>query len=474
MENLLVALDASAAVVEEAVSRGCDVLLTHHPLLFRPLSRLREDDPVGGRVLRLARAGVALYALHTNLDAASGGLCDLAVEALGVVGAEPLVRPTAGRRKLVGFVPPENLEDVAAAVFAAGAGRIGEYAGCSFRTAGEGTFTPLVGAVPYVGERGRSEKVEEVRWETVVPEGRVAAVVEAFLSAHPYEEPAFDVYPLENVLTTGGAGRVGGLHQALRLQTLADFAQDLFGGPVRYAGDAERNVRTVAVVTGSGSSFIEQAAGRADVLVTGDLKYHDAERALNQGLCLVSVEHEALEAWALERWASRLAKELAPSGVRVRYAESDAGPWVGAADRVSVDVLSGEEGVYSLWADGGSRGNPGPSAIGVVLEDPQGRVIEERGAVIGRATNNVAEYRALLTGLTLAREFGVRRLRVFIDSELVARHLSGQYRVKNEQLRPLYEEVKRLMAGFDSAEIQHVPRGQNTRADALVNKALDA
>jgi len=534
--HILVALEAGAAVVEEAIRQPGGALVVHHPLIFGSLRRVTSRSRIEDLALRLIEGKTALFALHTNLDGAPGGLCEIAAAALELRQIRPLQRPGAGWKKLVGFIPEENLEAVSRAVFAAGAGNIGDYSGCAFGTEGQGSFQPGEGADPYLGRVGQPELAAEVRWETVVPERQVPAVLDAYLAAHPYEEPAFDLYPPENVLTAGGQGRLGELTQPLSLERMAGRVAAVVGLPhVSFAGSAEAPIRRVAVVTGSGAGLIEAAVGRADVLITGDLKYHDAERALDQGLSLINIPHEPFERWAIRLWSQRLAAAVSGEGVDVRFSETSTSPWrmvraesqeseppmkerLGGAETPArprrqdtaralpialfeKDEVHEEPPVeapakppveapvetpveppkprakgefHDLWTDGGSRGNPGPGAIGVVLQDGQGQTVAEASRAIGSVTNNVAEYRALTQGLELALEHEVSRLRVWMDSELIVKQLRGEYRVKNEQLKELYQEARGLMGRFDRIEVKHVPRSENARADALVNEALDA
>ncbi|MHB8869306.1 MAG: Nif3-like dinuclear metal center hexameric protein [Thermoleophilia bacterium] len=501
VRKVLVALDLTEDVVVEAVTGGYQAIVTHHPLIFAPLKRVTDGDRVGVFVTQLVAADVALLACHTNLDAAPGGLNDLVARELGLADLQPLNRMAAGVKKLVGFVPEEALGRVSKAVFAAGAGRIGAYEGCAFEMRGEGTFVPGRDARPAVGSVGVPERVPEVRFETVVPSRLVPRVVQALIDAHPYEEPTFDIYPVEDVLMGGGQGRVGRTRAQISLVSLAETAAEVFDLPeVCYAGDPEQVIDTVAVVTGSGSSLMEAAAGAADAFVTGDLKYHDADRAASLGLALLQIPHDHLETWALARWSESLAEKLSGDEVTVDFSMRGRSPWrkarpvshVGDPDGtarlfdleeaggearerllgVLVDDRAGER-VYLLHTDGASRGNPGPGAIGVVLEDEDGNVLEELGARIGTATNNQAEYQALLTGLETALDRGVSRVRVLSDSELLVRQLRQEYKVKNEQLKELYLQARSLIQRFERVEIKHVSRDQNARADELANAALD-
>lgn len=480
IRSVLVSLELTAPVLEEVLAGGYGAIVTHHPFLFSPVRSLVENEPRQGMLRRLVSENIALFACHTNLDAAKGGLADILAEALDLEHVQPLARTLQNWVKLVGFIPRDALDGVSAAVFAAGAGEIGEYSGCAFAAEGQGWFTPGEKARPAVGEALRSERVPEVRWETVVPRSRLAAAVSAFIQAHPYEEPAFDIAPVEDVAVRTGLGRVGTVKGEARLDTLAARAAAVLGlGSVHFAGAADSPVRRVAVIPGSDASTIEDAAAAADVLITGDLRYHDADRAAALGLCLVDVPHAACEAWAFARWAERLAEVLRPAGVGLAAADAWRPAWNITREGTS-DVQLGLFGETTADAetlrvrvDGGARGNPGPAAIGVVLEDGDGRVIAEIGRCLGIATNNVAEYTALLAGLEAAVAHGARRLEVLSDSELLVKQINGQYKVRNEGLRELHEQAKAALAAFERVLVRHVPREENAAADGLVNRALD-
>lgn len=317
--RVLVALDVTHATLDEAVAAGAQLLLVHHPLLFRPLERLTPATASGALALRAARERVAVLAAHTNLDVAVPGTTDPVVAALDLRDVRPLV-PGAGegRSKVVVFTPVEATDAVLTAMAAAGAGVIGEYEECAFRVAGTGTFRPSADASPAVGERERRNAVDEHRLEMVVPTPLVPAVVAAMTEAHPYEEAAHDVYPLAGTASTGkGLGRVGTLPEPLTLRALADrLVRGLPAPHLRLAGDPDRVVRRVAACGGAGDSLVGRAvAAGADVYVTGDLRHHAALDALTLGLALVDAGHHATEAPALAPFAEGLAAAAREHGL---------------------------------------------------------------------------------------------------------------------------------------------------------------
>ncbi len=293
--RVLVALDFGLDLAADL--SGTDLVVTHHPLLFRPLDRLLPGTPRGEKLRLLLAAGTACYALHTPYDVARGGLGEVLSQFLGLVGSRPL-SPRGKLVKLAVFVPRGHEEGVAAALFAAGAGQIGRYSRCSFRTPGIGTFLPGEGAHPHLGEIGREERVDEVRLETVVPAERVLHVVRAMRDAHPYEEVAYDLYALENASPLHGLGRVGALPQpTLASDVVRQFARSLGKvEPQAVYGDLDREVRCVALCGGSGGDLWEEAhAAGAELFLTGEIGYHAGMDAAESGLTIVALGHRETE-----------------------------------------------------------------------------------------------------------------------------------------------------------------------------------
>ncbi len=325
VERVLVALDASDAVLAEAERLGAGALLTHHPLLFKGAERLTARTRHGQLVLRLAAGRRALVAAHTNLDSAEGGLCDRLARMVGLSHLEPL-RAGTGEPvcKIVVFVPEADLAAVQSAAFDAGAGRIGEYTECSYRTAGTGTFRPGDAANPTVGERGEPSEVPELRLEMLVPKAALGAVVAAAVRAHSYEEPAIDVYPLEPSASPAGLGRIGRLEKPIPAAALADeVKRAVRATAVGLAGEADAPVKTAAVVTGSGSGMVGAVlkAG-VDAFITGELKMHEVQDLSAAGIAVVLGGHYETERVPMEAWAPDLAAAL---DVPVTMSESETG-----------------------------------------------------------------------------------------------------------------------------------------------------
>ncbi|TDD17802.1 Nif3-like dinuclear metal center hexameric protein [Kribbella turkmenica] len=324
VRRILFAVDPMRAVVNEALAGDFDLLVTHHPLLLRGVNSVAATTPKGRVVHDLIRSGTALHVCHTNADNANPGVSDALAAALGLQDTRPLkALPAEPMDKLVVFVPVAETQAMLDALSKAGAGRIGDYERAAWSGTGEGTFRPLEGANPTVGQVGDIEVVAENRLEMLVPRRRRRAVVEALKAAHSYEEPAYDVYELAALPSERGGGRVGVLPEPM---PLADFAR-LVGDKlprtehgVRVSGDLERTISTVAVVGGAGDSEFDRVrAAGADAYVTADLRHHPATeaRAYDEGPALVDVAHWASE-WPWLRDAERLLLEgLAAQGSTV-------------------------------------------------------------------------------------------------------------------------------------------------------------
>jgi len=311
VRRVLLSIDLMPAVVEEAVRGKVQFIVAYHPPIFKPMGRLAvpANDPVDA-VFRCIAAGIAIYSTHTALDAADGGTNDVIAQMCGLKRAEPLEYTGGigdGHYKLVAFIPAKDVDKVADAVFAAGAGRIGDYEKCSFRIPGTGTFHGGESTNPTIGQGGRFETVEEIRVEAVVGRGHLPRVVAALRDAHPYEEPAFDIYPLQ-AEPKRGIGRVGELANSM---TLASFAKRLKkptgAARVQIVGDPNTKARRAIICVGAAGSLVFKAGLAAgDVVVTGEIRHHDALAILRHGATAVALGHWASEHPVLGPFANRL------------------------------------------------------------------------------------------------------------------------------------------------------------------------
>ncbi|OHB27974.1 MAG: Nif3-like dinuclear metal center hexameric protein [Desulfuromonadaceae bacterium GWC2_58_13] len=325
VERLMVSLDPTEATLDAALKAGAQALVSHHPLIFRPYKTLVPGDETGRILFRAVREGIAVISAHTNLDRAADGLNDWLAARLGVGNPRPLsAGGEGGLLKLVVFVPAGYENRVAEAMYGAGGGRIGRYDKCSFRTAGIGTFRAGPGTDPFLGREGVVETVREVRLEIVLPKEQVGKVVAKMLKAHPYEEVAYDLIPLANSRPATGLGRIGRLAAPVSLATFADQIKQALDTPaLRLVGDPGRQVVKVALCGGSGASLLREAARQgADLLVTGDVKYHEARAAESLGVALVDAGHFATERLMVGELASRLKAEAETRGIKITVIEA--------------------------------------------------------------------------------------------------------------------------------------------------------
>ena len=316
ISRIMIALDATPVVVASAIASSCQLLVTHHPLIFKPLKSISTASSQGRLIHDSITAGLSIISIHTNYDVAEGGLNDLLAERLGVEACVPL-RTTSSLEltKLVAFIPEEHLENVRSSLLGY-AENLGDYRDCSFAAHGEGTFTPQEGAKPFIGKAGEMERVPEHRLELLVYRSNLARAVKALLAAHPYEEPAFDIYPLLNEGKKLGLGRIGEIMNHSSLADYAAFAGErLQATGVRYAGDPDARIKKIALCSGSGASLLQDAVrAGADCLVTGDVKYHNARDAEDIGIALLDIGHYPSEHIMVADVGKRLAKMLKTAG----------------------------------------------------------------------------------------------------------------------------------------------------------------
>ncbi len=330
VDKVLFAVDATESVVDEALEWGAQALVVHHPLLLRGVDTVGAHTPKGALLHKLIRGGCALFSAHTNADRAKPGVNDALAEALGLTITGP-IEPAASAPldQWVVIVPLNAGAQVQNAMFAVGAGAIGDYRECSWRVEGVGQFRPVAGANPHIGSLGRVETVREGRVEMVAERRLRKAVLEAMKEAHPYEEPAFDIIELASVPGELGIGRIGELAAPETLETFTErvrkaLPETVWG--VRAAGDPKRTIKRVAVCGGAGDSFLGTVAKLdVDVYVTSDLRHHPVDEHLRTGgPALVDVAHWASEFPWCAQAAGIVSTEL---DVEVRVSTARTDPW---------------------------------------------------------------------------------------------------------------------------------------------------
>ncbi len=320
VKNVLTALELDRAVLEEARACRADMIVTHHPLLYRPLKVLDRSAPEADLVAQIIHNNINVYSAHTNLDVAPGGVSHFLADRLGLSSdGRTVLEQTAtdSLLKLVVFVPLDDADRLMAALTGAGAGWIGRYSHCTFQIKGTGTFLPRNGTRPVIGEQGRLERVEEIRLETILPDSRRAAVLAAMMEAHPYEEVAYDLYPLKRPGIPIGLGVIGRLMQPVTLeQFLSRCLRELSPEMIRYwAPQGNTLLSRIAVCGGSGGRLVEMAAcSGAQLYLSGDFGYHDLLTAAGRGLALIDAGHYATEAPVVELLAAFLRRCLTRGG----------------------------------------------------------------------------------------------------------------------------------------------------------------
>ena len=311
IRGVLLCIDVTENVIDEAIRKGCDAIIAHHPFIFKGIRQITGRNATA-RIIELAiRKGIAIYAAHTNLDNAESGVNAMLSNKIGLQNCKVL-KPSQGLlRKLITFCPAEQAPAVRDALFQAGAGHIGNYDNCSFSAEGTGSFRALENANPYVGQINKLHFENEIRIETVFPAYIQNTVIRALLASHPYEEVAYDIYKLENNFEGAGSGMIGELEQEINGQEFLLHIKQLIGGStIRHTAFTGRKISRVALCGGSGSFLINSAieAG-ADVFLTGDIKYHDFFIAESK-ILLADIGHYESEQFTKELLFTLLTKKF--------------------------------------------------------------------------------------------------------------------------------------------------------------------
>jgi dinuclear metal center YbgI/SA1388 family protein len=333
VQKVMTCLTVTPTTAAEAIPGEAGLIVSHHPILFREVKKIRADVPETGYLWNLARAGIAVASPHTAFDNTRNGINDLLCDRLGlvdVVALRPAAAATGRSFKVVVFTPEPERESVSNAAFQAGAGRIGAYEECSFAIPGEGTFFGTESANPTIGERGKRETVRELRLELVCPSAKLAAVLAAIRASHSYEEPAIDVYPLHELgpasSESQGAGRIGRLVEPRSLGVFAAAVARALGiAGVRMAGDPARRVERLAIACGAGDDFLKDAArAGADALLTGEARFHRGIEAETLGVGLLVAGHYTTERPGVEHLAALIKRAFPDLTVWPSRSEHDA------------------------------------------------------------------------------------------------------------------------------------------------------
>lgn len=321
VSSVLVTLDVMEGTVDYAIAEGISFIFSHHPLIMKGIKAIRTDSYDGRMYQKLLSHHIAVYAAHTNLDSATGGVNDVLAEHLQLQHVRPFIPGVSESLYKIAIYVPKGYGDAIREVLGKhDAGHLGAYSYCSFSVAGQGRFKPLAGTHPFIGKRDVLETVEEERIETIVEGSRLGEVITAMLAVHPYEEPAYDIYPLYQQRTALGLGRLGELPTPLSSMAAVQWVKEaLHLTHVSYAGPMDRQIQTIAVLGGSGAEFIATAkAAGATLYVTGDMKYHAAQEAIKQGILVVDAGHFGTEFPVIDRMKQNIEAENEKQGWHIQ------------------------------------------------------------------------------------------------------------------------------------------------------------
>jgi len=315
--KILLSIDVTQGVLDEALEKKTNLIIAHHPLLFSPLKKITRQK--NSLLYQVITAQINLLAMHTNYDLAENGLNDYLANLLGIKKISPLQSSSEKVFKFAVYVPVKHADKVSRAIFKAGAGKIGKYTETSFNISGKGTFKPTEGTNPFIGKIGEREEVEEIKIETVVAERDLDSVVQAMKDNHPYEEPAFDVYELKTK-PSYGIGIFGEIDKEVEIPKFSlEVKNRLKARYIRLIKSNNRKIRKVALCTGSGGSLLEQVSRKdADLYITGDITYHTALRAKELGLNVLDVEHFDTEKFFVEALYEQLIKFGIPKDILIK------------------------------------------------------------------------------------------------------------------------------------------------------------
>lgn len=312
LKNILLCLELDGKVLKEALRHKCNFIFTHHPFIFNPIKKIDTSNDIRGVLIKeLIKNNINVYSAHTNLDSTKEGVSFALAHALKLNSINFLENQESNQYKIVVFVPHEKLDEVSSAMFAAGAGSIGEYEKCSFRLNGEGTFMGSETSKPAVGKKEVFEKVNEVRFETIVNRWNLQKVISALLKVHPYEEPAYDIYPLKNKNVNFGAGAIGELGSEISFGNFLKYvAKSLNLRNFKYSGKMEKKIKKVAVCGGAGIELLNSAISKgADAFITADIKYHQYHDAADK-IILIDAGHYETEILSLNAVEKKIKKFL--------------------------------------------------------------------------------------------------------------------------------------------------------------------
>jgi dinuclear metal center YbgI/SA1388 family protein len=333
VKNVLIALDLNKDVIEEAKIKDCQLIITHHPLIFKGIKSVNSQSESGRLIMELIKNNITLFSAHTNLDIAEGGLNDYLAEKLNLTKIDNLsITDEKKYYKLVVYVPETDIDSIKEILYQNGAGHIGKYSHSGFSVKGKGSFKPLADSNPYKGEKNKVNEVNEYRLETIIAAEDSEKIKRKIIKAHPYEEPVWDLFKLENMKKTIGIGRIGYLPETKKLANMVQEVKDIYSLEyLKYLGNKDKDINKIAICSGSGADFIKTAAfSGADLYLTGDVKYHEAQLAEELGMALIDFGHYGSEKFVKPLLYKKLlekAKEKSINNINFYKSQKNTNPW---------------------------------------------------------------------------------------------------------------------------------------------------
>lgn len=325
IKKVMVTLDINEEVLQEAIDNKVDLVISHHPLLFNGIDNIHNQTTKGRIIMQAIKNNIAIYSAHTNMDIATDGLNDLLAEKLNIKNTEIFSQEKELKiYKLAVYVPEENADIVKEAIFKKGAGHIGNYSKTSFSYKGEGTFLPGENTNPHLGKKGEIKKVDEIKIETVVPANKVENVIKAMLKVHPYEEVAYDIFELPLQSNYKGLGRIGDLKEPKSLKEYGKEIKEVLNiNKLKVRGNLSEEIKKVAICSGAGADYISLASAKgADLYITGDVKYHEAQLAEELELNLIDAGHYGTEKIMREGMTDYLQQRITADNLKVEIIKS--------------------------------------------------------------------------------------------------------------------------------------------------------
>jgi len=334
VNKILIALDVDEELIEEAKNCGAELIISHHPPVFEPIRSVTDTTPTGSRILKLIQEGIAVYSAHTNYDIMENGLNNIIVQKLGLTEVKPISSYKKNLYKLIIFVPTGTQDEVRKAICSNGGGRLGDYSCCTFSSSGKGTFIPGKKTDPYIGETGELSIVDEVRIECIVEEEYLEGLLKEALKAHPYEEPAYDLYKLENRIMAGGLAKLGMLANPVTFNEFIGIIKkrlDIDGVGWIHRGiedTGNRIIEKVAIAPGSSNSLTEELAVLdCDLVLTGEISYHNGIRISETGKIIAVVGHGTIERYFIDGAYDKVLELKSNEKLDIEVLKSKSGYW---------------------------------------------------------------------------------------------------------------------------------------------------